>query len=200
MESLLRGCAIGFAVAAPLGPIGVLCARRALDAGFLAGFTAGLGAASADAVYAALAAFALGVVTHVVAVAARPLHIAGAVVLIVLGARTVLDARSQRPPAAPVAHARGFATTFALTMANPMTIFSFAAIVAGAAFGAHAPAPRDAALLVAGVWFGSAAWWLILAAAMHLARHALGPRLTAAIRIASGLALAGFGVVALGAP
>ena len=197
MEPLLRGAAIGFAVAAPLGPIGVLCARRALDAGFLAGFSAGLGAAAADAVYAALAAFALGVVTHLIAIAARPLHVAGAVVLVALGVRTALSARTRRPPDAAPRYVRGFATTFALTLANPMTILSFAAIVASAAFGSRGLGAIDAASLVAGVFLGSALWWLVLASAIGTARHALGGRITAAIGFASGVALAGFGVVTL---
>lgn len=197
MDYLVRGAAIGCAVAAPLGPIGVLCARRALDAGFVAGFAAGLGAATADAFYAGVAAFALGAMTHALAAAAAPLHVAGAAALIVLGAQMLLAARRRPEAAAETTCARGFGTTLALTLANPATILSFAAIVASAAFGSHAPAPGEAAQFVAGVFLGSSLWWLTLAAICGALRRAIPATASAAIGMISGLTLAAFGIATL---
>ena len=167
MDYLVRGAAIGCAVAAPLGPIGVLCARRALDAGFVAGFAAGLGAATADAA------------------------------LIVLGAQMLLAARRRPEAAAETTCARGFGATLALTLANPATILSFAAIVASAAFGSHAPAPGEAAQFVAGVFLGSSLWWLTLAAICGALRRAIPATASAAIGMISGLTLAAFGIATL---
>ena len=193
----VRGLAIGFAIAVPVGPIGLLCIRRSLESGLLAGLTSGLGAACADAVYAALAAFALSAVTRALAVAAGPLHVAGALALIVLGVRAVRESVRARTAQPQPRNGRGFAVTFGLTLANPATILSFAAIVAGAAFGARAPDPRAAWFLVGGVFAGSALWWAVLATAVGAFRHTIPARAVRALSIASGLALAGFGVALL---
>ena len=194
----VRGFAIGFAIAMPVGPIGLLCMRRSLESGLLAGLTSGLGAACADAVYAALAAFALSAVTRALAVAAGPLHVAGALALIVLGVRAVGESVRARTAQPQPRNGRGFAVTFGLTLANPATILSFAAIVAaGAAFGARTPDPRAAWFLVGGVFAGSALWWAVLATAVGAFRHTIPARAVRALSIASGLALAGFGVALL---
>jgi threonine/homoserine/homoserine lactone efflux protein len=199
MDPFFSGVAIGFAIAAPVGPIGLLCIRRTLAGGVVAGFISGLGAASADTLYAACAAFALTLATAFVARAAPPLHVAGGVVLVILGLRTALaSASSPRvESSAPCVSLRAFATTFALTVVNPATLVSFGGVIASGALGSGAPAGPTALLLVGGVFVGSALWWLVLSAAVGSLRRTLTPRLRRAIALASGITLIGFGAWSL---
>ena len=159
MDSFVGGVAMGFAIAAPVGPIGILCLRRAVVGGFFAGLSSGLGAACADAAYAALA---LGALTFVAAVIARlmvPLHLVGGVALILLGLRTACSVlpRASGDVVSARAGWRALVTTFGLTIVNPATILSFGAVVAAAQFGRGVDG-RGAAALVVGVFVGSALW------------------------------------------
>ena len=198
MDPFFRGAAVGLAIAAPVGPIGVLCIRRTLAGGMRLGFVSGLGAAAADALYAGVATFALALATGYVTRVTQPLHLIGGAFLLWLGVTTALRAP---PPAAAVAPARAYAgalaSTFALTVVNPATILSFGAVIAGAAFGAQPPSGLGAVRLVAGVFAGSALWWLTLSGAVGIVRRALPPIAMRAINVVSGLALAAFGVAAI---
>ena len=160
-------------IAAPVGPIGLLCIRRTLDAGFMAGFAGGLGTAVADAAYAAVAAFGLTAVAAFLASASLPLQIAGIAVLAWLGFNT-LRAAPHGEPATEVEAAGGlFVQTFFLTLTNPTTILSFAAVFAG--LGLAAGGERDRAFaLVVGMFLGSLAWWFVLAGTISLMRHKIG--------------------------
>lgn len=199
LDLWLRGFAIGLAIAAPVGPIGVLCMRRTLVSGRLAGFVTGLGAATADATYGALGAFGTALAAALID---RQDWIAtvGGLFLIWLGV-----AGMRRPPAeletAPPAGAKHlagyFGSTFLLTLANPATILSFAAIFAGLGLGAGEGAPAAALRLVGGVFLGSAAWWLFLSGAVGFVRHRLGRGALVWINRLSGLVLLGFGVSAI---
>jgi threonine/homoserine/homoserine lactone efflux protein len=199
VDPFINGVAIGFAIAAPVGPIGLLCIRRTLSGGTFAGLASGLGAASADALHAAIATFALAVATTLISRAAAPLHAAGGLFLIVLGIRTALaSAIAARVESnAPRRYLHAFLTTFALTAVNPATIFSFAGVVAGAAFGNQPPTGLRAARLVCGVFAGSTLWWLVLSIVIGTLRRGLTPPLTRAINLTSGITLAGFGTWAL---
>lgn len=202
MDPFFSGVAIGFAVAAPVGPIGLLCIRRTLAGGALTGFVSGLGAATADALYAACAAFALTIATAFVARAALPLHIAGGVVLVILGLRTALASRALNAAEAraPRVYLQAFATTFALTAVNPATILSFAGIVAGTTFGRQLPSMSSTLRLVCGVFVGSALWWLVLSSGVGALRRALTPSIIRAVDLGSGITLIGFGTWALAHP
>lgn len=198
-STILQGAGIGFAIAAPVGPIGLLCIRRTLRDGPLAGLATGLGAATADGLYGLVAAGGLGIAAWLLGHAAI-LGLVGAGLLAWLGVgslRAFLRKRAGAPDAAaadtPAARASApvaFATTFALTMANPSTILSFVAVIA--ALGAStARAPGAAWLLVAGVFAGSAAWWLILVGTVHAARRALPLRALRWIDLATAVVLLG---------
>ena len=132
LETLLRGLVIGFSIAAPVGPIGVLCIRRTLADGRATGLAVGLGAAAADAVYGAVAGFGLTAVSGLLASHEGLLRLVGGLFLCYLGIRTFLSR-----PADHAARAGGtgllgaFAATFGLTLANPATILSFVAVFAG---------------------------------------------------------------------
>jgi threonine/homoserine/homoserine lactone efflux protein len=199
LDPFLSGVAIGFAIAAPVGPIGVLCIRRSIAGGMRIGLVSGLGAATADALYAGIATFALAIATASVARVTTPLHLIGGAFLLWLGATTALRAApaADAAEAAPRAYAGAFLSTFGLTAVNPATIVSFAAVVAGAAFGAHPPAGLAAVRLVAGVFAGSALWWLTLSAGVGIVRRGLTPPAVRAVNVVSGIVLAGFGVLAI---
>ena len=202
MPPLLKGLAIGFSIAAPVGPIGLLCIRCTLVHGRLNGFLCGLGAATADACYGVVAALGLSAVTTL-ALGAQPwLQGAGGLFLLGLGLKTLRAAPSQPSSPATVdaaALAAGYSSTFLLTLANPMTILSFLGIFAGLGVGAASGGTLAAGWLVLGVFLGSAAWWL----ALSVATGWLGARLRQGglrtVNVASGLVIAGFGAWQLAA-
>jgi threonine/homoserine/homoserine lactone efflux protein len=199
VDAFSTGVALGFAIAAPVGPIGILCLRRAIAGGFFAGLISGLGAACADAVYAAAAACALTFVAALLARAVVPLHVAGGIALVVLGARTAfapLGAPAERDQRVRAGW-RAFVGTFALTIVNPATILSFGAVIAAVGFGVRPLDARGAALLVAGVFLGSTAWWCVLSGLAGGFRRALSPAALRAIDVASGVALGAFGLWSL---
>ncbi|TWA72182.1 threonine/homoserine/homoserine lactone efflux protein [Azospirillum baldaniorum] len=200
LPALLKGLIIGFSIAAPVGPIGLLCIRRTLADGPAHGFVSGLGAASADAVYGAIAGFGVVLVTDALLGAQVALKLVGGLMLLWLGWST-LRAR----PAERAADARGggglagaYASTFALTLANPATILSFAAVFGGLGVSAgDGSSTGVAALLVAGVFTGSAMWWLGLSASVGAFRRRVTPAAMLWINRASGAVLGGFGIAAL---
>lgn len=160
---LLKGFAVGFAIAVPVGPIGVLCIRRSLAHGTTAGIAVGMGAAVADAVYGAIAGFGLSTVSAQLLAVEEALGIVGGLVLIALGLRTVLAEPSHTPATVTGKSLwRAFLGTFLLTLTNPATILTFLAIYAGLGL-ATALDTLGATMFVLGVLLGSAAWWLILA-------------------------------------
>jgi threonine/homoserine/homoserine lactone efflux protein len=167
----LQALLIGFCIAAPVGPIGVLCIQRSLTYGFGPGIATGMGAACADAVYGLLGALGIAGAVTAFPHATSAIQAGGGAFLIYLAWHIARDARQRRDgnergagQAAPAARSRAFLSTFALTLSNPMTILSFVAIFAALGANlAHGGAARLApALMVAGVFAGSAAWWLIL--------------------------------------
>lgn len=196
MSIFIRGLVLGMSIAAAVGSIGVLCIRRTIAEGRAIGFVSGLGAATADA-YAAVAAFGLTVLSTALLGAQHRLRLIGGCFLCYLGIRTFLA-----PPATggDADGGRGllgsYGSTLALTLTNPMTILSFAAIFAGLGVTA-AGRYSFATLLVAGVFCGSALWWLILSSTAGAFRQRLSlPGLRWVNRL-SGRIIALFGIVAL---
>jgi threonine/homoserine/homoserine lactone efflux protein len=195
---LLKGLVIGISIAAPVGPIGVLCIRRSLRDGLWTGFMAGLGAATADAAYGCVAGFGLTAISSLLVSQRYWLGMIGGAFLCFLGVQTFLA----RPPseAAPEGGAgrplAAYGSTFLLTLANPATILSFAAVFA--AFGIGAAAGYLAAgSLVLGVFLGSASWWLILSGSVSAVRSRVSPSWMRAVNRISGATLFAFGVYAL---
>lgn len=194
----LRGLAIGFAIAAPVGAIGLLCIRRTLAEGRLAGFVSGLGAATADALYGAVAALGLTAVSTAIVERQALVRLIGGCFLCYLGGRTAL-ARPTTETRAGTARglAAAYASTFALTLTNPTTILSCAAVFAGMGLSTLARDRLSALLLVVGVFVGSALWWLLLSGGVGLARRALTAERLRWVNRLSGALLAGFGLLAL---
>lgn len=193
----VRTLLIGVAVAAPVGAMGVLCIQRTIAGGWRAGMATGLGIATADAAFAAVAAFGVSAVSQWLVAAQAPLRIVGGLVLIWLGVRAFLTApRTGESLPSPSAGGRRYATAVGLTLTNPMTIIAFAGIFAGAGLVAQ-PGVATAAVATLGVAIGSLAWWLVLVSGVFAVRHAVSPRVVVIINRASGVLLVAFGIVAL---
>jgi threonine/homoserine/homoserine lactone efflux protein len=183
----LRGLVVGFSIAAPVGPIGLLCIRRTLARGRAVGFVSGLGAATADAAYGAVAGFGLTALSGFLGY---------------LGVRTFLA-----QPASRSAEREGrglvgaYLSTLGLTLTNPSTILSFVAIFAGLGLGTSGAAAggdyAGASVLVGGVFLGSAAWWLILSGITGAVRGRFSPAGMRWVNRLSGAILTGFGLTAL---
>ncbi|MFZ5791077.1 MAG: LysE family translocator [Pseudomonadota bacterium] len=199
MEFFLKGLAIGFAIAAPVGPIGLLCIRRSLTQGRLAGFVTGLGAAAADGLYGAIGAFGVTAISALLVGQQGWLGLAGGLFLVWLGLSGMRQPLPTEAATAPrgARHLAGFfASTFALTLTNPATILSFAAVFAGLGLGG-AGSHVAAAAMIAGVFLGSAAWWLLLSGAVAWLGSRLGPAVLVWVNRLSGLVLLGFGAAAI---
>ncbi len=194
----VRGLVIGFSIAAPVGPIGVLCIRRTLAEGRASGIVSGLGAATADALYGCIAGFGLTFISNFLVSQQVWLRLVGGLFLCYLGLRTWLA-----KPAEQAASARGsglwgaYASTFFLTLTNPMTIISFAAIFAGLGLAGTSGSYSAAGILVLGVFSGSAAWWLLLGGGVGLFREKINAGLLQWVNRFSGAIITLFGLLAL---
>ena len=191
----LRGIIIGFAIAAPVGPIGVLCIQRTLNRGMSFGFVSGLGAATADACYGIIAAFSVAAVFNFLNAQKVWFSLAGGLYLGYLGIkafRTVPENRIETSNG--MGRLSAYLSIFVLTLTNPMTIFAFAAVFAGFGFGNTEGNYLNAVILVIGVFAGSAMWWLTLSGITGLIRHKFSATHLAWINRVSGVVILGFAV------
>ncbi|MGE5806505.1 MAG: LysE family translocator [Ignavibacteria bacterium] len=158
----LKGIFIGFAMAVPVGPIGIMCIRKTLTEGRLRGLIIGLGAATADLFYGCVAAFGLTVISDTLDNQRIWIRLVGGALLLFLGIRTF---RAQ--PTDPKFHIhssgilRSYLTTVFLTLTNPLTIFAFIAVFAALGLGIGLSI-FSASTLVAGVFIGSCLWFFLL--------------------------------------
>jgi threonine/homoserine/homoserine lactone efflux protein len=194
---LLRGFLLGFAVAASPGPIFFLCLRRTLVRGWLSGLVSGFGVATADGFYAAVATFGVGAITTGLAAQRRWLALAGGALLVILGLRVLLD----RPAAAEAPSTNGsgltwaYLSTLGLTITNPATVISFAALAATLGVGISDGIVRPF-VLVAGVLLGSLTWWCVLAGLAAGVRTRITPRVVLIVSSISGVAIIALGLAA----
>ena len=197
----LRGMLIGFSIAAPVGPIGVLCIRRTLADGRMAGLASGLGAATADAFYGSLAGFGLTLAANFLVSQQSWLRLGGGLFLLYLGVKTFLSAPSGKAGQVAKTTSRGlwgaYLSTLLLTLTNPLTILSFVAIFAGLGLAETGGDSLSAGILVLGVFSGSAAWWLLLSGGVSLLRAKVTTGTLRWINRVAGLVIIGFGVAAL---
>lgn len=197
---LARGLVLGFTIAAAVGPISLLCIRRTLADGRLVGLASGLGVATADATYGAVAAFGLTAVTDVLVDWRRALGLVGGAFLLWLAWRTIRTVPSEVATTSGRSSRRGLAGAYlsilGLTLTNPMTILSFAALFLG--LGISGDDAAGAAALTLGVFAGSAAWWIGLVIVVGLVRTRLSRSGLRRINVVSGLLIGAFALVALG--
>jgi threonine/homoserine/homoserine lactone efflux protein len=196
----LRGVVIGFSLAAPVGPIGVLTIRRTLAHGRLTGFVSGLGTATADALYGLIGALGLTSLTALLTAQSAWLGLIGGGFLCYLGVRTFLA----RPAAVEGALEQttlglvgAYISAFGLTLTNPATILAFAVIFAGLNADVAATSALAAMIVVAGVFVGSALWWLVLSTVTGWLRGRLNATALVWVNRLSGVVILAFGVAAL---
>lgn len=195
----LRGFLIGFAIAAPVGPIGVLCIRRTLANGRLIGFLSGLGAATADMFYGAVAAFGLTAIQNILVGQQFWLHLLGGFFLLYLGLRTFLARPAEKPAATGSKSGllSVYLSTFGLTLTNPATIISFTVVFAGILPSSTIVHGPSSIALVLGVFSGSAAWWLTLSGIIGWLRERFTPAWMTWVNRLAGAVIFGFGIAAL---
>lgn len=199
----IQGLIIGFSIAAPVGPIGILCIRRTLAEGRQSGFVSGLGAATADAVYGCIAGFGLTFIATFLIEQSQWLRLIGGGFLLYLGIRTFLSRPSPVDNSSSsldgsVNLTGNYLSTFFLTLTNPLTILSFAAIFAGLGVGSTSSGDyASAVILVAGVFLGSGSWWFLLSGTVGLVRQRFNPNYLVWVNCISGLIIIIFGVVAI---
>jgi threonine/homoserine/homoserine lactone efflux protein len=192
----LRGLLLGLSIAAPVGPIGVLCIRQTLQNGRRHGLAAGLGAATADAFYGSVAAFGLTLVVQALTGIQFWLRLAGGLFLIYLGIKFFFRPAERMESQTTVAEGglgSIYFSTFLLTLSNPVTILSFLALFSGMGLensSRHAPI-----WLVMGVFCGSVLWWLFLTGGISLFRHRLTSAAMRWVNRGAGVVLVSFGVM-----
>lgn len=190
----LKGLAFGFILAATVGPMWVICFRRTIEQGALAGFVSGMGIAVADGLYGAVAAFGLTAISGFLLGHGFWIGLIGGLFLIYLGFSALLaqpERLEEKEEQPQTRLSRAFLSTLGLTLANPPTILAFAAIFAGLGLVSNSDYGA-AALVVLGVVLGSAAWWIVLAAGANWLRKRAGAQLFRIINLVSGLSILGF--------
>ncbi len=199
MEFLFKGMILGFSIAAPVGPIGLLCIRRTLAEGRASGFLSGIGAATADAFYGFVAAFGLTVVSEFLLNYQILIRLIGACFLFYLATKIFLSKPAEKSAGAEAAVSlwRSYVSTVFLTLTNPTTILSFIAIFAGLGVVGGNRNYGGSGLLVLGVFLGSALWWLILSGGVGLFKNRIGAAGLVWVNRASGLLIAGLGAVSV---
>jgi threonine/homoserine/homoserine lactone efflux protein len=194
---LLKGLVVGFAIAAAIGPIGILCIRKTFEHGRLSGLFSGLGAAVADTLFGIIAAFGLTFISDFLMTSQFWLRLIGGLFLVYLGGKTFLTKPTLELRS--VTHktlVNDFVTTFFLTLVNPTTILSFLAIFAGLGIGEIGGNYSHAFWLVLGIFVGSSIWWVILCEGITFFRQKISQKVMRAINRAAGIVIAAFGILA----
>ncbi len=195
---LLKGLFIGFSIAAPVGPIGVLCIRRTLAEGRTFGLVSGLGAATADAIYGCIAGFGLTFISTLLINQQVWFRVIGGLFLCYLGLKTFFSGPAEKMASAKVNGLMGaYASAFFLALTNPMTILSFAAIFAGLGVASTSGNYLSAGVLVLGVFSGSAFWWFLLSSGVAVFRAKFNLRELKWVNRISGIIILLFGLYVL---
>lgn len=194
----VRGLLIGLPIAATVGPMSILCIQRTLHKGQIYGLISGLGIATADAVYGCIAAFGLTLITNFLVSQQTWIRLIGGLFLIYLGLKTVFTKPAERAADAKANNYVGaYTSTFLLTLTNPLTILSFAAVFAGIGVGGANKSFVSAAAVVLGVFVGSTLWWCILTGGISLLRKKFTPGWLLWSNRISGVIITLFGILAL---
>lgn len=202
----LKGWLIGLLIAAPVGPVGVLCIRRTLHHGWVSGLVTGAGAALADTFYGAIAIFGIVLVSDFILDNQFTLKIIGGLVLLALGGQIVLERRPAVSDPKDVEEdesylqspIQDFVSSFLVTMTNPGTILAFLAIFAGLGLTSYADKPVSAVIMVSGIFCGALSWWAGLSLIVKTFQHKINRSIQHKINMISGSVIIGFGLLAFG--
>jgi len=189
-EFLLKGLIIGFSIAAPVGPIGILCIRRTLENGRFVGFMSGLGAATADGLYGLIACLSLTVITNYLINQQFWFQLIGGIFLGYFGVKTYKSKPSNTlTKSKNEQNIKAYASTFFLTLTNPVTILSFIALFSGLGIANSDIDLMEKLILVLGVFLGSILWWLFLSIVVSLLKNRINAYSLIIINKTSGLIL-----------
>ncbi|WP_018338514.1 LysE family translocator [Butyricimonas synergistica] len=200
---LFKGMLVGLMVSIPLGPMGVLIIQKTLHKGALSGFIAGMGAASADLFYAAVAAFGLGFVINIVQAHELLLQIIGGIFLIVIGLKIYFDnpirqIRQRRQGRVSKTGLLGdYLSLFFLTVSNPITVVVFMAVFAGMSVFGESSSLLGEVLVVAGVLLGGGVWWYTLSTLVNIFRKKFRLRVLITINRVSGMVITVLGALVI---
>ena len=199
-----QGWTLGFLIAAPIGPVGLMCFERSIRTGFLAGIASGIGAALADGFYAAAAGFGIISITNFLKTNKQVIAFGGCALLIGMGIYSLLQSRPkktavnmQTAPKAAISVIAYTMQTFAITMTNPATIISFVKAFTNVAILQNTHDFTNTSILVSGVFLGSLSWWFILCGGALMLRHRLSEKTISYVNKVMAMGLIFFGCVLL---
>jgi len=191
----IRGIAAGLLVAAPVGPVNVLCIQRSLQKGWRAGIVSGLGAALVDTFYGGIAGFSISLIIQFLLREQTWIRLIGGILLIGIGIfyynKPPLSIKSEKKENSD---GSDLISTFLLTATNPTTILSFLAILAMLGLGVRRPL-WETSLLVGGIFVGSMTWWIVLAGGAHMLRGKITEDTMRWLNRVGGVAIGAFGIV-----
>lgn len=198
LPSILQGIIIGFALAAPIGPIGILCIKRSLTDGMRGGFAVGLSGATADVVYALCAAFGVQLVVDFVSEQQVWIRLVGAFFLLAVGFHLVRNQPSSDSPRVPRGlQARSYLSTLLLALTNPLTLFAFMAAFSSIGVESMTDDAWSLVPLIIGVFIGSLSWFILLGSLARRLSGGVGARGAVLINRIAGALLMLFGIIGL---
>lgn len=193
-----KGIFVGFVIAAPVGPVGIMCIHRTICQGKLAGYVSGLGAALADTFFGAIAAFGFGFIAAPLIDHNNWLRFVGGVVLCLIGLRSLVTRKLPAPATRDRTNLVGdFVSSFLVTLTNPITVISFAAIYAAMNIPHLGGELRWGMALTVGVFIGAAVWWLLLTVVAGAFHGRVAERGVLWVNRISGAVILGFGILLL---
>jgi threonine/homoserine/homoserine lactone efflux protein len=195
MLYFLKGALIGFSLAAPIGPVGILCLRRTLEQGARYGLVVGVSAAFCDMVNGIVAAFGITLVSDFITLKQNWIRLVGGIILLAIGYCALRPhSLADKAMKAPGSQAWTFVSTALLVFTNPLTLFGFAAAFTVIGVDNIVGHPVSGLMLVAGVFFGSLAWFALLAGLVHFFKEkvrrvglTLAPRVAGSLLMLCGL-------------
>jgi len=196
LELLLRGVVAGLAISAPVGPVNVLCISRTIARGPRAGLISGLGAATADTIFGAIAGFSISVVIGLLIRNEFWIRLVGGALLIGIGFHYYFK-RPVEPRREPSESAHSeYVTAMLLNLTNPTTVLSFLAVLAGLGMR-HRREWWLTLMVVGGIFLGAMLWWSALALLANRFRESFNLRAMLWMNRIAGLAIGGFGVATM---
>jgi len=193
---LYKGLILGVSVAAPVGPIGILCINRTINKSYVSGLVSGLGAATADLIYGLIAGLGLTIISNFLIDQKFWIQTIGLIFLFYLGIKTLIKKETEIKfnKTLDKGLLKDYFTTFILTVTNPITILFFLAVFAG--LGLPNPENEKFATipLVLGVFLGSGIWWLFLSGLTYKLKNRIGSKILKRIDLISGLLILTFGL------